>query len=103
MPNPRGIPYATQLGQSSCFFIQFKKQITYSSCSKKTIGFPTYIDHQIKFIIKTTTITYLETSDDNGYIVNLKITYEEDLGYQSVASLYLVHNNNKLEIIKMTK
>ena len=53
--------------------------------------------------IEQTNITYLDEEDSNGYIIDVKILYQEDLGYQSVASLYLVHNNNKLEIIKMTK
>ena len=40
-------------------------------------------------------------SDDKAYIVNLKITYEEDLDYPDEVSLILVHNNDKLEVAKM--
>ena len=53
--------------------------------------------------IEQSNITYLEEEDSNGYIIDLKILYQEDLGYQTTASLYLAHTDNKLEIIKMTK
>ncbi len=48
-------------------------------------------------------INYLDTSDKEAYRVDFKIAYEEDLGYQTAATLYLVHHNDKLEIVKMTK
>lgn len=48
-------------------------------------------------------IVYLDTSDKNGYRVDLKISYAEDMGYQTSATLYLVHHEDKLEIVKMTK
>lgn len=40
-------------------------------------------------------------SDDNAYYVNLKITYDKDLDYQTVATLTLVHHDDKLEIVNM--
>lgn len=46
---------------------------------------------------------YLETEDKEAYQVDLKIHYKEDMGYQATATLYLVHHNDKLEIIKMTE
>lgn len=48
-------------------------------------------------------IHYLDTQDKEGYRIDFKITYEEDLGYQTATTLYLVHSNDKLEIVKMTK
>ncbi len=48
-------------------------------------------------------IVYLDTSDKNGYRVDLKIAYKEDMGYQNSATLYLVHHEDKLEIVKMSK
>ena len=53
--------------------------------------------------IEQTNITYLDEEDSNGYIIDVKILYQEDLEYQTTASLYLAHADNKLEIIKMTK
>jgi len=44
---------------------------------------------------------YLEETDTNAYKVEVKITYEKDLGYQTNATLYLVHTNDKLEIVEM--
>lgn len=48
-------------------------------------------------------INYLDTSDKEAYRIDLKIIYEEELGYQAEATLYLVHHEDKLEIVKMTK
>ena len=46
---------------------------------------------------------YLEKNDEKAYQIDFKISYEEDLGYQDVATLVLVHNEERLEIIKMTE
>lgn len=51
--------------------------------------------------IKDASYTYLEESDDNAYQIDLKIVYEEDLGYQENVTLVLAHHNGRLEIIKM--
>ena len=53
--------------------------------------------------LEQTSISYLDASDNHGYIVDVKIIYKKDLEYQTTASLYLVHSNDKLEIVKMTK
>lgn len=53
--------------------------------------------------IEQTEINYLDKNDKNGYQVDLKISYEEDMGYQTSATLYLVHHEDKLEIVKMSK
>lgn len=45
---------------------------------------------------------YQEEVDENAYIVELAIEYEKDLGYQSNATITLIHSNNKLEIAKMS-
>lgn len=39
--------------------------------------------------------------DDEAYYVDLKLTYEEDLDYPEEVSLVLIHNDNKLEIVKV--
>ena len=53
--------------------------------------------------LEQTSISYLDTSDSHGQIVDVKIKDKKDLEYQTTASLYLVHSNDKLEIVKMTK
>lgn len=53
--------------------------------------------------IRNATYTYLEENDENAYEIDLKISYEEDLGYQTSATLVLVHHEDRLEIIKMTE
>ena len=45
--------------------------------------------------------SYLDTEDEFAYYIDLKISYEKDLGYQEECSLILVHHDNKLEIVKM--
>lgn len=46
---------------------------------------------------------YLNTTDSDAIKVDLKITYETDLGYQETTSLILVHNDIKLEIVEMSE
>ncbi len=54
--------------------------------------------------VETLEWTYLETQvDKEAYQIDLKITYEEDMGYQEDATLVLVHNDDRLDIIKMSK
>lgn len=45
---------------------------------------------------------YLEETDEKAFTVELAITYEKDMEYQTSATLVLVHANNKLEIVKMS-
>lgn len=52
--------------------------------------------------IKSTPVTYQSKIDDKGYIVNLTITYQKDLGYQEDVSLTLIHTDKKLEIVNMS-
>ena len=51
--------------------------------------------------LETGGFDYLEETDDNAYFLDLKITYQEDLGYQEDVSLVLVHVDQKLEIVEM--
>lgn len=53
--------------------------------------------------IENASFNYLDQTDEHAYQVDLKISYEEDMGYQEDATLVLIHNNDRLEIIKMTK
>lgn len=51
--------------------------------------------------IKQESYEYGDQVDENAYVVNLKITYKEDLGYQNDVVIHLIHNNDKLEIAEM--
>lgn len=51
--------------------------------------------------IKQDSYDYLDKTDESAYYIDLIIKYEKDLGYQENVSLILVHNNDKLEIVKM--
>ena len=44
---------------------------------------------------------YLEETDENAYAIDVEITYKENLGYQETATFYLVHTNDKLEIVEL--
>ncbi|MDD3392980.1 MAG: hypothetical protein PHE54_05530 [Bacilli bacterium] len=46
---------------------------------------------------------YLDLTDDDAYEIEVQITYEKDMGYQDKAILTLVHNNDLLEIVKMSE
>lgn len=53
--------------------------------------------------VEQSTFEYLDQADENAYVVEAKISYEEDMGYQSTATLTLIHRDHKLEIAKMSK
>lgn len=53
--------------------------------------------------IKKESFVYNETSDPDAYYISMVITYEKSLGYQEDATLVLIHNDDRLEIAKMTK
>lgn len=44
-----------------------------------------------------------DTVYDKAYVVNFDISYKNDLGYQSSGSLVVIKNDNKLEIVSMSK
>ena len=48
-----------------------------------------------------TTFTYGDQTDDNAYIMNFEIEYDEDLDYQTSGTLTLIHNDKKLEVAAM--
>lgn len=48
-----------------------------------------------------TTFKYGDSSDENAYVYEFTITYEEDLGYQTTGTLTLIHNDKKLEVAAM--
>ena len=52
--------------------------------------------------VTTGEFEYGDKVDEKAYVVELAISYEKDLGYQTSATLTLIHSNNKLEIAKMS-
>ena len=45
---------------------------------------------------------YSETKkDDKTYVIDLKINYKKDLDYQQKATLFLVHEENKLVVVEL--
>ncbi len=53
--------------------------------------------------IKNEPYKYGDSTDNNAYVVNFKITYKEDLGYQDSGSLIIIHNDKKLEVASMSE
>lgn len=51
--------------------------------------------------IKTESYQGQKVSDEKAYYVDLKIEYDENLGYDEKASLVIIHKDNKLEIVKV--
>lgn len=51
--------------------------------------------------IEKTTYKYNDISDDNTYKAVVSITYKEDLGYPTSVTVVMIHNDKKLEVIKM--
>lgn len=45
--------------------------------------------------------SYLDKEDDKAFKIDYRINYKSDLGYAKECTLILIHNNNKLEIVKM--
>lgn len=59
--------------------------------------------HSIEVVkVTSKSYNYLNKNDDNAYYISLQVTYEKDLGYQKNVNLILVHNNELLEIVKMS-
>lgn len=50
---------------------------------------------------KKSSYTSSKINDEEAYYIECEIIYKKDLGYQKNASLILVHNNEKLEIVSM--
>ena len=45
--------------------------------------------------------TYGDNSDENAYVYDFTITYEDDMGYQEEGTITLIHSNDKLEVAAM--
>lgn len=53
--------------------------------------------------VKQSSYKYGENTDEEAYVYNFEITYEEDLGYQTEGSLILIHNGKKIEVASMSE
>lgn len=54
-----------------------------------------------KVNLKQGTFIYNDMTDDSAYYLDMKITYDKDLGYPVSISLIIIHNDDKLEIAEM--
>ena len=52
--------------------------------------------------VTKTTYKYGDVTDSNAYSVSVTVTYETDMGYPKSVKVILVHNNDKLEIAKVS-
>lgn len=59
------------------------------------------VDDVIVEDVNTTKYTYLDTSDEKCYEVDVTIEYEKDLGYDTEKTLYFVHEGNKLSLVEI--
>lgn len=48
-----------------------------------------------------TTYKYEDITDDNVYKALIEVSYEKDLGYPTEVTVVMIHNDKKLEVIKM--
>ena len=53
--------------------------------------------------VEQSSFEYLDQVDEEAYVIEAKISYEEDMENQTTATLTLIHRENKLEIAKMSK
>lgn len=44
-----------------------------------------------------------EVTDEQAYYIDITMNYEKDLGYQKSATVVLIHNGKRLDIVKMTE
>lgn len=51
--------------------------------------------------VSTTPYYYLEKVDNKAYQVHVTIAYEKDLGYQTEATLFFVHDDKKLSLVEI--
>lgn len=97
-------------------FIYDKYQSTFIKSANDINGIYYYVDNNIYGereqelpIVKDVSVeetlkinyTYGDINDSNAYQIKAYITYEEDLGYPKNATVTLVHNNDKIEIVKV--
>lgn len=53
--------------------------------------------------VKNSSYKYGDNTDENAYVYNFNISYEEDMEYQTEGSLTLIHNGNKIEVAQMSE
>lgn len=46
---------------------------------------------------------YGENTDEEAYVYDFEITYDNDYGYQDSGTLILIHNDKKIEVAKMSE
>ena len=51
--------------------------------------------------IETKSFKYNNTSDSNAYYLTMNINYTKDLGYPTKVEIFLIHNNDRLEVAKL--
>lgn len=52
--------------------------------------------------VSQTSYTYGETTDDSAYQVEVTITYQTDLGYDTSRTITLMHEENRLAIVEIS-
>ena len=52
--------------------------------------------------VSQTSYTYGETTDDSAYQVEVAITYQTDLGYDTSRTITLMHEENRLAIVEIS-
>lgn len=87
-------------------FLKYAKNTVYKYVENNIYGdrkqeLPTVTSVEVTNIKQDTYKSKGGFTDDNAYYISLKINYEKDLDYQTVSTLTLVHNDNKLEIVNM--
>lgn len=61
---------------------------------------PKITNVSVKTMTKTT-YKYEDIEDDNVYKALVEVEYEKDLGYPTEVTVVMIHNDKKLEVIKM--
>lgn len=87
-------------------FVKYAKSTVYDTVENNVYGkrkqeLPNITEVKLVSIEQNSYNSESDFSDDNAYYVDVKITYEEDMGYPTEASFIIAHNDNKLEIVEM--
>ena len=61
-----------------------------------------FVKNVDKVSVTTDSFSYDDDIDYDAYYVTMDISYEKELGYPNKVSLVLIHNDNRLEIAKMS-
>ena len=86
-------------------FVKLAKDSVYNAVESNIYGdrkqkLPT-VSEVVVDEIRQESYDYENKTDDAAYTVDLTIKYKEDMGYQQEVTLYLIHTDNKLEIVEM--